>query len=309
MKIVVFGQDERLGVLAGDVIIDMNAAEPALPATLLPFIELGSDGIAHAQRVVAGLEGVAPNGSTVLRAADISLRAPWTRKRIACAGGNYAEHALGMAVNSGAKGVTLESITAKIRESLWGFWKVLDDVAGPADSVPYPDQTNYFDYESEVAIVIGKRGKNMRAGEIGDYVWGVTLANDWSKRDVGGAPFPMSFNTSKNFDRSVSLGPCTLVSDVAPHDVAVETRVNGTLRQQFTSADMVFSFGEILAFLSRDFTFVPGDIILGGTGAGTAQDKTKRNEDGSRPRDLFLKKDDVVAISSPAIGTLENTVV
>jgi 2-keto-4-pentenoate hydratase/2-oxohepta-3-ene-1,7-dioic acid hydratase in catechol pathway len=72
---------------------------------------------------------------------------------------------------------------------------------------------------------------------------------------------------------------------------------------------MVFSFAEYLAFLSIDFTFVPGDVILGGTGAGTAQDSTKPNADGTRPRDLFLKKGDTVAISSPSIGVLENRIV
>jgi 2-keto-4-pentenoate hydratase/2-oxohepta-3-ene-1,7-dioic acid hydratase in catechol pathway len=72
---------------------------------------------------------------------------------------------------------------------------------------------------------------------------------------------------------------------------------------------MVFDFAETLAFLSRDFTFVPGDIILGGTGAGTAQDSTKLNDDGTRPKDRFLKKGDVVEVSSPAIGVLANGVV
>ncbi len=72
---------------------------------------------------------------------------------------------------------------------------------------------------------------------------------------------------------------------------------------------MVFSFGELLEYLSPDFTFVPGDLVYGGTGAGTAQDSTKLNPDGSRPKDRFLKAGQVVEVSSPRIGTLTSTIV
>jgi 2-keto-4-pentenoate hydratase/2-oxohepta-3-ene-1,7-dioic acid hydratase in catechol pathway len=160
-----------------------------------------------------------------------------------------------------------------------------------------------------VAIVIGKRGKNIPAEQLGDYVWGVTLANDWSNRDAGGPQRAMSFNLPKNFDFSLSLGPSIAIDGVDPQNVDVETRVNGALRQHYNSKDMVFSFAEYLAFLSIDFTFVPGDVILGGTGAGTAQDGTKLDANGVRPRDRFLKKGDTVAVSSPSIGILENQVV
>ena len=215
-----------------------------------------------------------------------------------------------MAVNRGTKDVTIEKMSAQIRAGgSWGFWKVLDMAAGPGTDIPYPSRAEYFDYEGEVAIVIGKRGKNIPASELRNYVWGVTVANDWSNRDFGGPQRAMSFNLAKNFDCSLSLGPCILVDELDPQNVELETRVNGELRQKYNSRDMVFSFAEILEFLSVDFTFVPGDVILGGTGAGTAQDSTKLGPDGMRPHDLFLKKGDSVAISSPEIGTLENRIV
>jgi 2-keto-4-pentenoate hydratase/2-oxohepta-3-ene-1,7-dioic acid hydratase in catechol pathway len=72
---------------------------------------------------------------------------------------------------------------------------------------------------------------------------------------------------------------------------------------------VVFSFAEVVEFLSRDFSFVPGDVIAGGTAAGTAADKTKRAPDGSRPKDLFLKVGDVVEVASPQIGALRNRIV
>jgi acylpyruvate hydrolase len=281
-----------------------------LPADLLTLIQLGDAGLTLAATVLQQKHDAPADGKTIVVASGEALHAPWPGKRIACAGGNYAAHSLGMAINRGTKDITLGKIAQQMRGAgTWGFWKVLDEVAGPNDDIPYPTRADYFDYEAEVAIVIGKRGKDIPAGRIGDYVWGVTLANDWSDRETGGTARAMSFNTQKNFDRSLSLGPCIVARELDPQNVDVELSVNGQLRQHFNSRDMVFSFAETLAFLSRDFTFVPGDIILGGTGAGTAQDSTKPNPDGSRPRDRFLKRGDAVEISSPHIGTLANRIV
>jgi 2-keto-4-pentenoate hydratase/2-oxohepta-3-ene-1,7-dioic acid hydratase in catechol pathway len=306
LKFVVFGPHKRAGLLHADRVIDCNAADPELPADLLSLIQHGDAGIARAGKLLTG--DVAADA--VHAAGDVTLHAPWPGKRVACAGGNFAAHSYGMAVNRGAKDLTVEKMAAQMRGAgNWGFWKVLDEVAGPDDAIPYPARSDYFDYEAEVAIVIGKRGKDIPVDRIAEYVWGVTLANDWSDREAGGTARPMSFNTQKNFDRSLSLGPCIVVGELDPQNVNVELTLNGELRQQFNSRDMVFSFAETLAFLSRDFTFVPGDIILGGTGAGTAQDSTKPNDDGSRPHDRFLKKGDEVRIASPEIGVLASRIV
>ena len=192
----------------------------------------------------------------------------------------------------------------------WGFWKVPDEVSADGDDIAIPQRTMYFDYEGEVAIVIGKRGKNIPAWQIADYVFGVTLVNDWSIRDEVGTPRTLSYNTEKNFDGSCTLGSCIVVSEVEDcQNIDVETRVNGKIRQQFNTKDMIFSFGEVLEFLSRDFTFVPGDVISGGTGSGTAADSTRKNPDGTRPTDLFLKKGDVVEVSSSPIGSITNKVI
>jgi 2-keto-4-pentenoate hydratase/2-oxohepta-3-ene-1,7-dioic acid hydratase in catechol pathway len=310
VNIVVFGPARRVGVLEGDRIVDLNAADAELPPALLPLIELGQNGKSRIADAVAQMRGATVDGTKVLAAAGAQLHAPWTGKRVACAGGNYAEHSYGMAINRGTTDVTIEKMSAQMRAAgNWGFWKVLDAAAGPSDEIPYPTRADYFDYEGEVAIIIGKRGKNIPAGQIGEYVWGVTLANDWSNRDAGGPQRGMSFNLPKNFDFSLSLGPSIAIDGVDPQNVDVETRVNGAVRQHYNSKDMVFSFAEILAFLSIDFSFVPGDVILGGTGAGTAQDSTKLDANGVRPRDLFLNKGDTVAVSSPSIGILENRVV
>jgi acylpyruvate hydrolase len=303
MKIVVFGSDARVGALDGDEIVDLNATDPSIPPALDAFIAAGSAALEAAKRAMK-------EGGVRHSTSDVKLHAPWAHKRIACAGGNFAAHSYGMAVNSGVQGVTLETQAKRIRsDGLWGFWKNLDEVAGPGHAIPFPKRAKYFDYEAEVVIVIGKRGKNIAADRVADYVWGVTLGVDWSVRDPDHVPQrPLNFNLMKNFDFSASLGPCIVVGELDPQNLAVETRVAGELRQSYSSKEMVFSFGELLEYLSRDFTFVPGDIIFGGTGAGTAQDSTKLNADGSRPLDRFLRPGQVVEVFSPRIGTLSGTI-
>ncbi len=131
------------------------------------------------------------------------------------------------------------------------------EVAGPEGRIPFPKRVTYFDYEVEVAIVIGKRGKNIPADQVRHYVWGVTLFHDWSIRDSGGTDRPVSYNLQKNFRGAASMGPCIIVGELDPQNVDLETRVNGVARQCYNTGEMIWSFGEVLEFLSQDFTFVP----------------------------------------------------
>lgn len=305
MKIVVFGNERRVGVLAGEQVIDLNRTDPSLPANLEAFISAGPAAIDGAQRAVDKISSLGPGA--VLALSSVKLQAPWASRRIACVGGNYASHLRGM---QGDGNLSLEEVTRRTREAgQWGFWKVPYAVAGPEDEIPFPKRCTYFDYEGEAAIVIGRQGKDIPGSRLHDYVWGVTLFDDWSIRDGMGSPRPMSYNLPKNFDGSTSMGPCIVVGELDPQNVEVELRINGDLRQQYNTRDMVFSFAEVLEELSRDFTFVPGDVISGGTSSGTAQDSTPRGPDGKRSLDRFLKVGDVVELSSPKIGVLRNRIV
>jgi acylpyruvate hydrolase len=313
MKIVVFGDRHRVGALHDGYVVDLNRVSNArLPADLAAFIAGGPAMLDEAQHTIDQAFKQGPDDGLLTPVADAKLRAPWPMRRIACVGGNYAAHLMGMEPSGSGEGdVTLESITHKTRAAgQWGFWKVAAEVAGPDDEIPYPRRTQYFDYEGEAAIVIGRRMKDASASQLADAVWGVTLLHDWSIRD-GMTPGtrPMSYNLAKNFDRSASMGPCIVVGELDPQNVDVQLHVNGALRQDYNTREMIFSFGEVLEYLSRDFTFVPGDVIAGGTSVGTAADQTKRAPDGSRPMELFLKVGDVVAVSSPSIGILSNRIV
>jgi len=327
MKIVLFGPERRIGAWQGDKVIDLNRAlanylrekrgdanaqahvDERIPQRLERFIALGNAAIEDAQRAIehavkAGADGLVHDIKSV------KLHAPWPERRIACVGGNYAAHPAGMW--AGRPGVTgdLGQITRMARdEGQWGFWKNPHEVAGPDEGIPYPNRTKRFDYEGEVAIVIGKRGKNISANRIDEYVWGVTLFHDWSIRDGGPLNKPISYNLAKNFDGTASMGPCIAVGELDHRNVNVETRINSEVRQSYNTQEMIWPFGEVLEYLSQDFTFVPGDVIAGGTSAGTAADMSRRQTEGAKAPNLFLKIGDVVELSSPQIGKLSNRIV
>ncbi|MDQ6675244.1 MAG: fumarylacetoacetate hydrolase family protein [Chloroflexota bacterium] len=119
----------------------------------------------------------------------------------------------------------------------------------------------------------------------------------------------MYFNLGKNFDRSASLGPSIVVGELDASNLAVETRVSGELRQSYNSIEMVFSSGSCSNISRATSHSSPATSSSAERGAGTAPDSTKLNADGSRPLDRFLKKSQVVEVSSPAIGTRTSTIV
>ena len=318
MKIVVYGDNKRTGILLEDTIIDIAKVmtkKNKTGATNLARLEniiYGGQGIID--QIQTTIENLGEVGDELFIAADKTiLHAPnIPSARIACVGGNYAEHAVAMAklrIERGESSPIKGDPRDYVRDrGFWGFWKVGREAIGHNAILPFPTRATYLDYEGEVAIVLGKTGKNIQEKQINDYIWGVTLLGDWSIRmsPEGG---PMNFAMQKNFDKSCSIGPCILVGETNCMEIDLETRVNNEVRQQFQSGEMAFSYGEYLEYLSRDFTLYPGDIISGGTGAGTAADSSKIGDDGKPLLDRFLKPGDVVEIISPQIGLLRTEIV
>lgn len=339
LQIVVYGPAQRVGVIHDSrEVVDLSLAHAKMlrerdgerhatamasvtvPPDLARLIERGDAGL---DAVRASLEHLAragdllgPQGETIVQPLDrVRLHAPRPAgARIACAGGNFADHHLAMAQRRPggtreAAELTLAGVAQSIRQAgFWGFWKVDRTCLGPEEALRYPARARLLDYEGELAVVIGKGGKNIRAEDWRQHVWGVTLVCDWSIRQAPDSG-RLNFAMVKNFDGSCSLGPCILVGDIDASRIDVTTRVNGEERQRFNTCDMVFSFGECMAFLSRDLTLHPGDIISGGTAAGTAQDSSPILGDGVLSTERFVKVGDVVEIASPQIGVLRNRVV
>ena len=260
------------------------------------------------------LEDRAANG--VYERAAVQLHAPHVPgARIACAGGNFADHTAAMAMKRSDMpryaAADLKTVAQGMRANgIWGFWKVGHEATAPGGGVMYPARTKRLDYEAELAIVIGKAAKDVPAGDVMSYVWGVTLFADWSIRDLDEGKAILKFAAQKNFDGSYSIGPCIVVNeDIRVDDVVIETLVNGERRQHFNTGDMVFSFGDYLTYLSTDFTFRPGDMISGGTAAGTAADSSDITIDGVFAPERFLNIGDEVEIRAEKIGSLRAQIV
>jgi acylpyruvate hydrolase len=322
MKIVVYGLEKRVGVLKDNSVIDLSAAYAKylheakgetraeelaavqVSPDLVKLIEGGRAALDGAQKALEHLANAkdqkAVNGEKLVYAANaVKIHAPRPNgTRMACAGSNFQSHRERMTVRSGRE------IRAPF---IWGFWKVTDPI-GPDEDMIYPARCTRLDYEGEAAVILGKGGKDLKPGQLKDFVWGVTLFCDWSVRDreqLG----PMNFAPGKNFDTSGSLGPCIIVDEADCTNIDIETLVNGERRQAHNTKEMTFSFAQYLEYLSRDLTLKPGDLICSGTGEGTAADSSLTNADGSQPPDRFLKIGDKVEIKSPQIGSLKATIV
>jgi acylpyruvate hydrolase len=335
MKIVVFGPDKRTGALHDVNVVDLSRAcakylreraneprplqmaEALVPSNLARLIEGGPRALEHAQKSLDYLFGQAQDklgvrGETlVFQVAEVRLHAPRPdNARIACAGEIFADHAAAMVVKICSRPYEGDAYEEIRKAGFWGFWKLGREIVGPDGELVYPERCNRLDYEGEIAIVLGKRGVDLKPGQLRDYVWGVTMLGDWSTRaPQERASGAFNFAFPKNFDTSCSLGPCIAVGEADPTNVDLETLVNGERRQRFNTRDMVFTFGEYLEYLSRDFTLYPGDIISGGTAAGTAADSSELLPDGSSAPERFLKPGDLVEMNSPGVGSLRTRVV
>jgi 2-keto-4-pentenoate hydratase/2-oxohepta-3-ene-1,7-dioic acid hydratase in catechol pathway len=331
VKLVVYGPQKRLGAVESDNVIDLNSAfasylasigEPLpsasadamVPNELGAFIEAGERGIEAAQRAVDHAKASDQPG-LVMPLGRVKLHAPYSRRcRIMMAGGNYVVHSQGMT----GRGQTLEELyNASRTRGIWGFYCFPENAAGPDEPIIYPSRTDRLDYEGEVAVIIGKKGKDIAAKDAAPYFWGYMLQNDVSARNSTiGPDNPQSgFTRAKNFDTSICGGPYIAVGEFSdPQNIDWETRVNGQVRQQGNTKGMTFSFAEYLEYMSDNMYILPGDVISAGTTAGTAQDsspilETPEGRQPIRAPELFLHPGDVVEVSNAVMGTLRNPVV
>jgi 2-keto-4-pentenoate hydratase/2-oxohepta-3-ene-1,7-dioic acid hydratase in catechol pathway len=164
-----------------------------------------------------------------------------------------------------------------------------------------PSESEQLDYEGELAIVIGKGGRRIPKGQAADHIAGLTLVNEGTLRDwVRHAKFNVT--QGKNFDSSGAIGPWMVTADEFEgfDSIPIQTRVNGELRQDDTTASLIFTFDDLIAYISSFTTLKPGDLISTGTppGAGARLEPP-----------VYLQPGDRIEVSSPLIGTLSNGVV
>ena len=219
---------------------------------------------------------------------------PVPRRNVWCVGKNYRDHA----VEFGRSGYDTPQRSEELPERPIMFSKATTAVTGP-DTLVQPGPTSELDYEGELTVIIGKGGRGISREEAYDHVWGYTLINDVTARDV--QRDHKQWLLGKSFDTHCPMGPYAVTADEI-EDVAaleLETTVNGERRQFAPLKDLIFDIPELISTISRGTTLLPGDLIATGTPAGVGL--------GFDPP-RFLASGDVVEVTVTGLGTLRNRI-
>ena len=264
-------------------------------ATMLGILEDWDNARRALQNVKASGNG------TPLAGAKLLAPVLWP-SAIYCAGANYRDHVLEMAK---AQGINPEPDPHTVGLKPWHFLKSSRSVIGPDAPVKVPSASKMLDWEAELVAVIGKTAKDVPLEKALDYVAGYTIANDLSARDLGkrmpvseASPFRHDWIGQKCFDGACPLGPYIVpASEIRdPQNLAMKLWVNGVVKQDSNTGQMIFNLAEQLSHLSSRMTLYPGDLILTGTPAGVGMGRKE-----------FLKPGDVVKVEIEGLGTLTNT--
>ncbi len=207
---------------------------------------------------------------------EVKLLAPCQPGKVVAVGLNYADHA--------------RETNLPIPDEPVIFLKPASAVIGPLEEIVCPPSSRRVDYEAELALIVGRRARNVSVAEAAHYIFGYTCSNDVTARDLQRQDG--QWTRSKSFDSFCPLGPWT-VTDLDASDLAISCRVNGQVRQAGSTRDMIFSPAELLSFISHIMTLEAGDVIMTGTPAGIGP----------------IQPGDVVEVEIDGIGVLRNPVV
>jgi 2-keto-4-pentenoate hydratase/2-oxohepta-3-ene-1,7-dioic acid hydratase in catechol pathway len=285
---IVNGEENRVLPLAEAAEQMGNGA--AFPATMLEALGQGDQFYQEAHKVVNWIADHNLEEELYQPIDSFTLLAPIPKpaKNVFCVGKNYADHAIEM----GSK--------EDIPEHVMVFTKAPTSVIGHRETIlEHKELTEQLDYEGELAVVIGKRGKGISREAALDYVFGYTIINDVTARDIQSRH--KQFFIGKSLDTTCPMGPWIVHKSAIenPNNLNIKTFVNGEIRQDSNTENFIFPIEEVIAVLSQGMTLEPGDIIATGTPAGVGK--------GFKPP-RFLKAGDTIEITIEAIGTLSNTV-
>src|SRR5215472_4472434 len=299
----------RAGLVIGDKVFDVAALtrKPAYASVLNIFADwrTAESALRNATAGVAKKSGKASATAKSRPLARTKLLAPVRfPSAIFCAGSNYADHAAEMAAREGRPRPP-DPHTLGLKA--WHFIKAARAITDPGTRVKISGYCEQMDWEIELAAVIGRTAKDVPQGKALSYVAGYTIANDLSARDRGkranmpdASPFKWDWTKHKTFDGSCPLGPWIVpASDIGdPQKLGLKLWVNGVLKQDSNTSEMIFKLAEQIEQLSAGMTLHPGDVILTGTPAGVGAGRGE-----------FLKAGDVVKLWIEKIGELENRMV
>ena len=275
------GRSPKIGLVTENQLIDLSNVVPSMQA----LIALSADGLAMVQQHAASSQSIP--------LADVKLHAPLLpRRNVMCLGLNYAEHV--------RESLTAQGQTVDLPQFPVVFTKATTAVSGPTDPIPYdPQVSESMDFEVELAVIIGKQGKNIPVEQAMEYVFGYTVLNDITARDLQRQG--KQFFKGKSLDGSCPIGPWIVSRDALPNPHALNIRclVNDVEKQSSNTRHMIFDIPATIAYLSRGMTLLPGDIIATGTPDGVGFARTPPE---------FLRPGDVVHSIVEGIGEMKNVI-
>ena len=302
MRLLTFRREgvASLGAAMGDDVLDLPGAAAATDIADWPpdldlraFLGMGESALDKARRTIAAVEEKLRRGDgghfasrgLLFPRDTVKLLAPVPNpSKIVAIGLNYRDHAREQGVPIPDRPII--------------FAKFPTSVIGPGDTITWdPALTQQVDYEAELAFVIGKTARNVAEKDAFTYVAGYTCADDVSARDLQFGD--RQWVRGKSLDTFCPLGPVLVTADEIPdpHNLAIRAVLNGRVMQDSSTAELIFGVAALVAFISRAFTLLPGDVVLTGTphGVGVFRDPP-----------LFLKDSDRIAVEIERIGRLEN---
>jgi 2-keto-4-pentenoate hydratase/2-oxohepta-3-ene-1,7-dioic acid hydratase in catechol pathway len=260
----------------------------AIAPDMLSLIDRGEEGLTQAQVALERAERV-----TSLESVQLLAPIPRPRQNIICLGMNYVAHAI---ESDRARGRE-----PKLPEYPVFFTKAAHTVCNPGDDIPLdPKVTSELDYEVEFAFVINRAGKNIAAADALDYVYGYTIINDISARDLQGRH--QQFFKGKSLDRGCPMGPYLVTADEVPDpkQLGIRLRLNGETRQDSHTGDLIFDIPAIIEYFSLGTTLEAGMVFATGTPAGVGLGRTPPE---------YMKPGDVMEAEIDGLGTLVNRIV
>jgi 2-keto-4-pentenoate hydratase/2-oxohepta-3-ene-1,7-dioic acid hydratase in catechol pathway len=273
----------RPAVQQGDAFVDLHATDANIPPSVRLILEGGP------ALLRAAAEAGRRADAVTIPAAEATYHAPVVDPRkIICIGLNYRDHA----AESGAP-IPKEPIL---------FSKYPTALVGHGQPIVLPKVSQEVDYEAELVIVVGKRGRHLSADTAADHAAGFAVGHDVSARDWQLKKDGKQWMVGKTFDTFAPVGPLLVTADEVPnpHALPIRLRLNGETMQDSNTNQMIFGVGPLLAYLSQVFTLEPGDLIFTGTPPGVGF---------ARKPQVFLKGGDVVEVEIEGLGVLRNPVV
>jgi len=302
MKVLMFkvGSERHLGVIrdgSSDEVVDVSQlakgnGSSGAPSDVIALIESGEEGMRRLRELVSSVKG-SGNTAVVRKLKELSILAPLDPPvgNVLAIGRNYEKHA---AESARAWGENVKPPTV--------FTKAQTSITGPFDDIPIdPAISDKIDWEVELGVVVGRRGVNIKPADAMSHIFGYTAVNDISARDIQNG-WGGQFFKGKSLDASSPVGPWVVTADEIPdvQNLRVSLRVNGEVKQDGNTRDMINSVQQLIVWLSVGMTLLPGALIATGTPDGVGFARTPPE---------FLKPGDLLETEVERIGVLRNRMV